>query len=443
MPFGDMLRQLQATDVHPPLHAAILWVTVRAVGSSELAIRLPSIVAGTLVVPMLYLAGRELFDRRTGLIAAVLGAAFPLAVWYSQEARMYSLYMLFTTVAVFAQARALRLGRVQEWTLYGVATAALLWTQYLSVLVVLAQQVVFAVAILKGRRAGASIKRVVTAWLGSLALAAVLLAPLLPYVLTQFGSYKHRGAGLTAVPSQAGSSVASQPGLSVYSVIANLIWAAGGYHADRAMEQLSALWPLGMVVALALLGRRRSWASNTLLTLVVLPLGGLFLIGLQRPDLFELRYVAGVVPVAALIVARGTTVLAPSKLAARVAMCGVVIVLLALLTDQQLNGANPRLYDFRGAVREVAAHARPGDQVLYSPVYLDAVVHYYGPTLHAEPIDGWRSAVRARGRIFVIGSFLEKRDISGHTGSVLAALEQRRRLVGRFTRPRIKVWEFE
>jgi hypothetical protein len=120
-----------------------------------------------------------------------------------------------------------------------------------------------------------------------------------------------------------------------------------------------------------------------------------------------------------------------------------VLVLLVSLADQQLNGANPRLYDFRGAVQEVVADARPGDRVLYNPVYLEAVVHYYGPELHLAPVGDWRAVARGRGRVFVIGSFFDKREISGRTGAVLANLERTRHLVATFRRPQIRVWVFE
>src|SRR5581483_4234048 len=48
---------------HPPLYFIILWLTVRAIGSGQLAVHIPSIIAGTMLVPAIYLAGSELFDR--------------------------------------------------------------------------------------------------------------------------------------------------------------------------------------------------------------------------------------------------------------------------------------------------------------------------------------------------------------------------------------------
>ena len=131
LPYGAMLHQLQTTDVHPPLHHTVLWLTVRLFGDGELAVRVPSLIAGTLLIPILYRVGCEIWDRRAGLAAAALGAVAPFPVWYSQEARMYAFFMLFATLAVWMQVRAVRRGRTVDWLGYALASAALLWNAVL------------------------------------------------------------------------------------------------------------------------------------------------------------------------------------------------------------------------------------------------------------------------------------------------------------------------
>ena len=74
LPFGQMLDDMATTDVHPPLHHTLLWITVRIFGTSELAVRLPSLLAGVALVPVLYWVGRVVYDRRTGWVAAMLAA---------------------------------------------------------------------------------------------------------------------------------------------------------------------------------------------------------------------------------------------------------------------------------------------------------------------------------------------------------------------------------
>ena len=110
-----MFENLQYGDRHPPLHHVVLWLTVKALGDGEMAVRLPSLIAGTLVIPALYLLGRELYDRRTGLFAAAFGMASPLLIWYAEEARMYAFVTLFGLLALWTQLRVIRKPSMLNW----------------------------------------------------------------------------------------------------------------------------------------------------------------------------------------------------------------------------------------------------------------------------------------------------------------------------------------
>ena len=110
------------------------------------------------------------------------------------------------------------------------------------------------------------------------------------------------------MPGQAGAGSSTLGGtISIYAVGANLIWAVLGYHADGAMVQIAALWPLLMLLALVMLGRGRSGPSVLLLALVVVPMAALFVVGSLKRDLFELRYFSGAVPAMLLLAARVVT----------------------------------------------------------------------------------------------------------------------------------------
>ena len=70
--------------VHDGLHAALGFV------HGQLAVRVPSLIAATAMIPVLYAATREIYDKRAAFAAAALVAVAPFAVWYADEARMYS-----------------------------------------------------------------------------------------------------------------------------------------------------------------------------------------------------------------------------------------------------------------------------------------------------------------------------------------------------------------
>jgi hypothetical protein len=440
LPFADMLRELRGTDVHPPLHHVVLWGTVRLLGNGELAVRLPSLFAATALIPALYLAGRDIYDRRAGRVAAGLGAVAPFAVWYAQEARMYALFMLFALLAVWMQVRILRDGRIRDWLGFVAAAAALAYTQYFALLLVAVQQLGFIVALVARRP---DLRALAPRWLGFSLLLALALLPLLSFAHDQYAANEAAGKGFQSVPSQTGGELGESgepPG--AYAAITNALWAVYGYHSDATMTALTALWPLLMLLALSLLGRGHRGPTLLISACAVLPALALFALGQVKPFVFEARYFVGAVPLALLLVARMATSW-PARPAARVAACAVAVAGVAGgLADQQLNGSNPRVYDFRGAIDLVERRARAGDVLVYSPQYLRHMVAYYGDGLDARPV-GRALPEPGRGRrVFLLASFLDKPGDRRAATEALRRLDREHRLVRTDTRPQIRIWEF-
>jgi hypothetical protein len=276
-------------------------------------------------------------------------------------------------------------------------------------------------------------------WASATALAAVLLLPLLPILRDQLAAYGDRGAGLVPGQAGAGNSTMSD-GVSIYAVGANLIWATLGYHADGAMVQIAALWPLLMLGALVLLGRGRSRTSVLLAALIVVPIVALFAVGALKRDLFELRYFSGAVPALLLLIARFTTATVRRPAAISVAAIGLVALMSAALFDQQVNGANPRRYDFAGALARIEADAEPGDVLLYEPSYLADVITYYAPDMRSAPVG---TPVPAGTDVWVLSTdrVVDVEESSARLGDQLARLEQNRHVADRFRLPNVRVWE--
>src|SRR5919201_1451464 len=103
--FGHMLG-LFGFEANGTLDSIVLWPLIRIFNQSEAAIRSPAMIAGTLAVPAIWWAGREIVDRRAGLAAALLMAVSPMAVFPSQPARPFAFVMLFSTLPFALLARA-------------------------------------------------------------------------------------------------------------------------------------------------------------------------------------------------------------------------------------------------------------------------------------------------------------------------------------------------
>lgn len=92
--FLGILTEYAKADFHPPLYFAIIWIWTKLFGFSEIIVRLPSVIFGLLTIWLVYLTGRKVYSKKLGILAAFLLALNPLHIYYSQEARMYSLATL-------------------------------------------------------------------------------------------------------------------------------------------------------------------------------------------------------------------------------------------------------------------------------------------------------------------------------------------------------------
>jgi uncharacterized membrane protein len=108
----DSLTQLWSWSTlvdpgNPPLYYSLLhgWLVF---GDSEASLRLLSALFGVLTIPLVYALGRTIRDHRLGIVGALLFAISPFQVWYSQEARAYSLLTFGATSAMLGVAHLLR-----------------------------------------------------------------------------------------------------------------------------------------------------------------------------------------------------------------------------------------------------------------------------------------------------------------------------------------------
>lgn len=136
MPLGDVWHEVYRTSITPPLHYYLAWLALRLGGDPLVVLRLPSLVLGTVTVPLVFLVAHRLGGPAAGLLAAGILALDPFAIYYGAEGRAYATVMFFVTVSLIALLRALD-GRRRGWyVLYAVTACAALWCHYTSVFVV-------------------------------------------------------------------------------------------------------------------------------------------------------------------------------------------------------------------------------------------------------------------------------------------------------------------
>jgi uncharacterized membrane protein len=134
--FGALLSTLGAQETSPPLFFVLGWLWAKVFGTGAAGLRSLSVIAGTAVIPIAYLCGRELVSRRAGLVAAALAALCPFMIWYSQEAREYMLLAALSGASLLFFARALRRPSRRELGWWALFSALAVLTHFFAVFLI-------------------------------------------------------------------------------------------------------------------------------------------------------------------------------------------------------------------------------------------------------------------------------------------------------------------
>jgi mannosyltransferase len=371
LPLGDVGGALRH-DGAPPLYALLLWCWERLVGDSPHAVRLLSALFGVAALPVAALAGTRLAGRAAGMAALVLLATSPFAVYYSSEARMYSLVVLLVLCGVLALEGYLRRPAPARGIRLAAVTAALALTHYWSFFLI---AVVIGGLLWRAWRSRDGISARATAWM---AAGGLVFLPWLPSFLFQL---MHTGTpwgvppGFTAVLSTvfdwAGAfdwvgtvGAASQVLAVLLLVLAGIGATAGAVSGWRMELDLRGRTP----------GRELALTSFTTLVLALA-------VGWATGATFAPRYTSVALPLFLLAAAVGVARL-PRRLGTAVLAVAVVAGLAGALPRATLYSAKTQAPVIAEALR---AEAQPGDVVVYCPDQLGPSTSRLLPaSLHQE-----------------------------------------------------------
>jgi 4-amino-4-deoxy-L-arabinose transferase-like glycosyltransferase len=139
--FGHMLSSIGGSESTPPLYYILAWAWSHVFGTSEAGLRSLSALAGTAFVPVAYAVAATLASRRVAFTIAALATVNPLLIWYSQEARSYSLLVLLSALSLLLFARMLQRPDGRTLVAWTVVSALALATHYFAGFLLLPQAV--------------------------------------------------------------------------------------------------------------------------------------------------------------------------------------------------------------------------------------------------------------------------------------------------------------
>ncbi len=280
----DVVLDNLAHDRHPPLYFVALRGWRSLAGDSPLALRYLSIAAGLLTVAVTYRVGADVFGRRAGLYAALLLAALPIAVYYSQEVRHYGWFTLFVMLSWLCFLRYLQRPHLGILLGYILSLTLAFYTLYFAVLP-LAIQIVVGLLWRFDRRTDLlgrpqTVKRPKLWLIGAWIVTALLYAPWLWVIATiQLPTLT---SGIGNLPGTYAATMANIPALSELllgtqsALLLGLgalglwaMWKIRRTHAGAPLQAVVLLGGLGLSIIMFILSLKFNLLSGRTLVFLV------------------------------------------------------------------------------------------------------------------------------------------------------------------------------
>jgi 4-amino-4-deoxy-L-arabinose transferase-like glycosyltransferase len=141
IPFVALFTSFESDNNHP-LYSVLTWLSVRAFGEHAWTLRLPALVFGAASVGMLWQLARLVTGRAEAALATALLTVSYHHVWFSQNARGYTMLLFWTLAATFFLLKTYANGRRTDWVAYALCLALATYTHASAVFVAIGHAMV-------------------------------------------------------------------------------------------------------------------------------------------------------------------------------------------------------------------------------------------------------------------------------------------------------------
>ncbi len=386
-PLASILPQL-------PRHTAVpldylithFWL---GLGRQDDWVRLPTVVFGTLTLPLAYQLGRVLLGRSDGLLLMALFTLSPFHVRYSQEVRPYALVVLGVILTGYALWR-LRADWQRHYLALLQMGILIFSLAHLFALVIFIPYLALAAIALVFESKRIQAVKLLGALVGTGLVALVALLILgyggaLYYSTKEFGKAVVEPEKFTVEAEQKPNQGAG-PQIDSFFVKNQILGFLGGGNSDPALWLFNGVAGLGL---LYLLTRQKYHLSLLLGLWLIIPIVAIVAFLVYRGTFFAPRYIIPILPAYLILLTAGILALPRWLECAEPRWVrGVLFLGLASLVFIALGANLARVYakgeneDWRLVAKFLAHNTQPDDAIIV--VNAESTMNWYYPPAHAE-----------------------------------------------------------
>lgn len=374
-----------AQDVHVPLYFTLMHFWLQFFGNDVFVARLPSFIFYLLTLVTLFQLVKTSSNRTIALITLALFSLSPFIMWYSFEARMYTMFTFAASLNHYFFLKLFRsngqLGKAGFFlsAVFGIYThyffCFLLITQALYVFYkalsapVIDQSSNKLIQLIK--QPTNLIKSYYSLWV----LAFVMLLPWVIYVYMQ---------------GSASNSKPLIPPPNSFNIFQTFAYFLFGFQSQLTQGIIVAFWPLLIILLFFVFTIRSRHTTKQLdyfIWVSFLPIILVFVVSLYRP-IFLARYLIFTIPTLFFLIA--LVLQSYSRKASLILTSVVFLVVFSFLIYQNVSTATPVKEDYRSVATYLNTQATPSDIILMSaPFTVYPVEYLYRGSTRIETIPEW------------------------------------------------------
>lgn len=371
-PITSILK-IVSQDVHVPLYSILLHFWIQLFGNDIVFARSLSLIFFILTIPCLYLMTKESSSKRVALLTVVLFSVSPFILWYTSEARMYTLFTFITSINHLFFLRFYKSKGEKSKLPLIITTVLGFYTHYFFIFLIITQ-FLFLLLRLWIESLGdkeyeqKSLMRllwnrsdIITKYIFIVSIALIFFTPWVTYVVSQ-GSISNTKPLI--------------PPPTSYNVIVTFINFIFGFQSQTIQSILVSLWPLSIILLFLVFTQKRKLVTDSLeyfFLATFLPIILVFFASYIRP-LFLSRYLILVTPTLFFILA--WIMLSYSKKVTTYIVTFFLVTMLALMYYQTASAKTPVKEDYKGVTQVLETQATPFDIIGVSAPFTVYPIEY-------------------------------------------------------------------